>query len=489
MNAVPIASPMTVEILLGLPGSGKSREFLQEVIETPGFYIFFSPIIDLIEEQIKALRLADPAIIVMEAHCEVRGRRQRVQARLDEARKSVEGSPHLRVVIFATHESLMTCDLSEFGNWHVRIDEAPNAVQSGQIIMGQSSAYFAATFDLERAGKWSLLRPKIGLGNWKETAQDTLLGNQPNFIKAAQRPGGVFVNIVDWEGVKSFEWCSVWSPTFLRHTRSLKIAGASYMESLGFRVAQKWWADEVSFQPHVIVRPRTGFPAISINYFTQAHDGTTKLWEESIGRKFIKAICDHLTEHEPSLGFWSGNEMASWLMEHRVNGEPLKPKQAGINEFDSAESCAFIYSSKPLEGDGPLRSLFGITDEQILGARETEDIFQFVFRGAIRRPEYDGAYRIYLHTRRQAEALKDRIDATGIARSVELVPVDAAGIMDAKVGRSARKSEGRSKPIPERLVRPNGRSVLVKSEKRRQQRAIKKDGSSVFASEASSPIV
>jgi hypothetical protein len=462
---------MQVEILLGLPGSGKSREFLQEVIKTPGFYLVFSPIIDLIEEQIKALRLADPAIIVMEAHSEVRGRRQRVQARLDEARKSVEGTSHRRAVIFATHESLMTCDLSEFGNWHVRIDEAPNAVQSGQINMGQSSAYFAANFDLERAGEWSLLRPKIGLGNWKETAQDTLLGSQANFIKAAQRPSGVFVNIVDWQDAKSFEWCSVWSPTFLRHTRSVKIAGASYLESLSFRAVKKWWAEEVLFQPREIVRHRTGFPSISIHYFTQAHDATTKLWEESIGRKFIKAICDYLTEQEPSLGFWSGNKVVRWLMEHRVNGEPLKPKQAGMNEFAAAESCAFIYSSKPLDGDAPLRSLFEITDEQILAARENEDVFQFVFRGAIRRPEYDGAYRIYLHTRRQAEALKARIEVTGIARSVELVPVDAADIMDAKVGRSARKSGNRPHPVAERIARPNGRTVLAKSEKRKQQRA------------------
>lgn len=471
MSRAPQASPMQVEILLGLPGSGKSREFLLEVIESPGFYLIFSPIIDLIEEQANALRRANPAIIVMEAHCEVRGRRQRVQARLDDARKSVEGSTHRRAVIFATHESLLACDFSDFGDWHIRIDEAPNAVQSGTITMGQSSAYFAATFDLKRAGEWSLLRPKTGLGNWKETAQDTLLGNQPNFIKAVQRPSGVFVNIVGWEGVKSFQWCSVWSPTFLRHTRSLKIAGASYTKSLGFQAAQEWWADDVSFQPRVIVRPRTGFPAISIHYFTQAHDGTTKLWEESIGRKFIKAICDYLTVHEPSLGFWSGNEMVSWLMEHRINGEPLKPKQAGMNKFESAESCAFIYSSKPLDGDGPLRSLFEITDEKILGARETEDIFQFVFRGAIRRPEYDGAYRIYLHTRRQAEALKARIEETGIARSVELVPADAAGIMDEKVGRSARKSKGRLQAVAERIARPNGRTVLAKSEKRKQQRA------------------
>jgi len=468
---------MPVGILLGLPGSGKSREFLLEVIETPGFYLIFSPIIDLIEEQTKALRLADPAIIVMEAHCEVRGSRQRVQARLDEARKSVEGTSHLRAVIFATHESLMTCDLSEFGDWHVRIDEAPNALQSGKINMGQTAAYFAATFDLEPVGKWSLLRPKAGLGNWKETAQDTLLGDQANFIKAAQRPSGVFVNIVDWQDAKSFEWCSVWSPTFLRHTRSVKIAGASYMKSLSFRAVNRWWGDEVSYQTREIARHRTGFPSISIHYFTQAHDGTTKLWEESIGRKFIKAICDYLTGHEPSLGFWSGNKVVRWLMEHRVNGEPLKPKQAGMNEFADAESCAFIYSSKPLDGDAPLRSSFEITHEEILTARETEDIFQFVFRGAIRRPEYDGAYSIYLHTRRQAETLKSRIEETGIARSVDLVPVDAAGIMDATVARSARNSDNRARPSAERIARPNGRTVLAKSEKRKQQRAIKKNGS------------
>jgi hypothetical protein len=473
VTGMSTSSPMPVGVLLGLPGSGKSHRFIQEVVATPGFYIFFSPIIALIKEQVAALKRAAPDAIIIQVHSGVRGRRPRNQAGLDDARASVEGSPHFRVVIFMTHDALLTCDFSKFGNWHFRIDEAPNAVQSGMINIGQSAAYFSATFDLDAAGDWSLLKPRAALGNWREAAADALLSKEVNFLKAVQRSGGVFVNIRDWREAKSFEWCAVWTPYFLRHTSSVKIAGASFMDSLGCLATKKWWSKEVVFQDQTTERPRTGFPSISIRYFTQAHEGTTKLWEESVGRKHIKAVCDYLTEREPSLGFWSGNEMVRWLMEHRLNGDPPDPKQAGINKFEFEESCAFIYSSKPLEGDGPLRSLFGITNEQILAARETEDIFQFVFRGAIRRPEFDGAYRIYLYTRRQAEALKARIDATGIAASVVLEPVVEVGIMNVILPRLRETSVHAPKALPTRIMH-KGRSILVKSEKRRLQRAAKK---------------
>ena len=66
----------------------------------------------------------------------------------------------------------------------------------------------------------------------------------------------------------------------------------------------------------------------------------------------------------------------------------------------------------------------------ILRAREEEDILQFVTRGAIRKPSFDGDYDIYLYSERQAELVAEKLSAGGFNKPVELVPEPNAGIMD-----------------------------------------------------------
>jgi hypothetical protein len=208
------------------------------------------------------------------------------------------------------------------------------------------------------------------------------------------------------------------------------IAGASYGTSLGGLVAQRWLPMQLRLKNRQLLAPRTGQPSVKIHYFTSGHEGTTALWNTSPGRAMIVPICDYLAKLNPALGFWSANAEVQNLLEHRVPGGPIKPKVAGLNEYVDKTSCAFIYSAKATMDDAPLKSLFGISDEEIRAAREDEDVLQFAMRGAIRRSDFDKDYDIYVYSLRQAQTLKDQLDASGIGTTT-LFPVFEAKIMDA----------------------------------------------------------
>jgi hypothetical protein len=222
----------------------------------------------------------------------------------------------------------------------------------------------------------------------------------------------------------------VWLPTSLGHFASRKVAGASYETSLGAVIAKRWLGTAIAFKPKPLQMHRQVHPKIRVHYFTQSHDGTSKLWSEHVGRGFIVKLCDFLARHEPALGFWAGNEAVEILMDHRVHGGPIPPKVMGLNEYRDRTSCAFIFSSKRMPEDEPAQRLFGLTDDEIRRAREDEDIIQFVMRGAIRNREFDGDYDIYVYSKRQAETLVSQLSASGVGQSVTLVPEPSAGIMD-----------------------------------------------------------
>lgn len=384
---------MEIEVLIGPPGCGKSTKMRRDAMATPGFYLFAMPTIALIKEQATAFRAEKPGLDLTEAHSKAPGHGS-VQKRLDDAlaRIAQEGAKH--AVILITHESLMGCRLDGFTDWHVRIDEAPNAIQSGKINAPASVNLLKQAISLKPVGStgWAEIELANRSQSWRDLAADDLFKPLGEFMKQAARPHGAFVDTLVWK--KSFGWCSLWTPTALSHVASVQIAGASYLTSLGAIVAERWEKGRVTFRPRPIKMVRSAQPNVWVHYFAQAHEGTSKLWDGHAGREFIVKICDFLAALAPPLGFWSGNEEVKKLMDWRVPGEPLPAKVAGLNEYEDRVSCAFIYSSKPLPGDATVKYLFGLTDDEILRAREDEDILQFVMRGAIRKRDFDGNYDI-----------------------------------------------------------------------------------------------
>lgn len=144
-----------------------------------------------------------------------------------------------------------------------------------------------------------------------------------------------------------------------------------------------------------------------------------------------------------ALGYWATNRQISQEFVGRLQGQQISPRAEGTNALRHHTSCAFIYSSKRQPADNLLQRLIPtVSDEAIERARETEDIAQFAFRGAIRMADFAGQYRIYVCDRFQADVLRDELARVGM--SAEVTGCADAGIMDVVRGKSQRK------PVDER---------------------------------------
>ena len=166
--------------------------------------------------------------------------------------------------------------------------------------------------------------------------------------------------------------------------------------------------------------------------------------------------------------------------EERVPGEQVRPKVAGSNKYRALTSCAFIYSSKARPEDAILLDVFGLTREEVERAREREDVWQFVMRGAVRMPDFEGLYTVHLYDLWQAEALAAMLREAGVADDVALEAVAAAGILDVerpKPGpKKGAKAAASGKTFEERKAERREGDRLRKRRQRERERADKAAG-------------
>lgn len=429
---------MKVVVLTGPQGCGKSMLMREEAIAKPGLYLFAVPTIELAQEQADDFRSARPTLDVRQVHSKSGGRGA-VKRRLLEAREELEEQGARHAVLIITHEAMMDADLSSFEGWHARIDEAPAAIQAGQMNIAVSRPFFESTFVLETRDndEWALLSMAAEKPNWKAVSRDKLLGGIVEFVKQAGRDDRVFVRTPDW-AADDIDWFSIWTPMALDRFASVTIAGSAYTSSIGYRTAKDIFKEKLDFEERPVDVKRTGDPSISIQYFTDSHQGTTTFWGKSDGRLCIKQVCDHLADALDEGSFWSGNEVVQHLMEHRVPGVLIPPVACGINKHRERMSCAIIYSAKATKDDGPVMSIFDLSKDDIRHAREDDAIAQFVMRGAIRNADYGGPYTIFVYEKEQAERLAMHLAKIHMP-NVAVAGVPEAGLMSVKREQSMRQ--------------------------------------------------
>lgn len=416
-----------IGVLAGPPGCRKTTHYRTTAQENPGIYVYVAPVTELLDEQAAEYANEVPWLDVTVAHHESPGQGD-VQRKLDDAADRFETESIQHAVVLASHEALMGKDLSRFAGAHLQIDESPDAVKGGRINVSAFPGFMEQTFALERIGDgWSELTLKANPPKWQDVEGDSLFRPLAEPLKLLARGQSVYVNCETLG--KDFSWCSFWLPTELGHFKSVTFAGASYLTSLGAIAAKRVFADAIEFNEILIPMHRTAQPTVRLHYFTSAHEGSTTFWQTPEGNRCIKQVCDHLAALSPPLAFWSANKPINPLLLNRLPGDAIKPKAAGLNKWRDETRCAMLYSSKPTPADASAIKLLSLTDEEILGSREDEDIFQFATRGAIRNPDFGGDYDVYLYSRRQAEKLRLRFNSIGL-ENVSLAPEPDAGIME-----------------------------------------------------------
>lgn len=428
---------LTLEVLGGSPGSGKSYSNTQEAASQPGIYAFVFPSIALLEEQTSALR--KEGLIVAKVHSKAAS--GNVQSQLDRAvnRFRERGIGH--GVYALTHSGLTASDFSALPNVHWRIDEAIELHRGGKITVTAADLDFWQTrFVLEDASNgWSRVRSVAEGASFFDRAKG-LLGQYSAFDTAVQK-GIAFLGAERWE-VGKLDWFSLWSPLSLPEPASLRVSGAGFQRSVSAHLLSTLYPEEIAITRRDLPSRRTHQPAVRLRCFAD-WEATSEHWETREGRAHLKAVAAHIRAVRPDLGYWSGNEEAVKCLDHYIHdGDAVPPKLAGINRLQATRSCAVFYSAKATREDDVLIRVMGMSREQIRAAREDEDIFQFAYRGAIRQPGYGGAYDIFLFSQQQAERLQSSLLSSGL--------------VDVAVVREMLGSGDLAKPAPP----PRGRKKL-----------------------------
>jgi hypothetical protein len=433
---------MKIKVLTGVPGGGKSRAVHNEILSTPALYLLALPRTDLIDEFVLDLeRSAEERgmpLIVAPIHSKQAVKGRNVHRRVLDALACKEIEDHR--VILVTHETLLTLNPTHLVGVHVRIDENPDgSVLSGEFHGKTGSHLLDHHFilePLEDGSPCSLLRPRSGVEPVTPAAYKGAAPDITILLKAASNQNrSVLVNVNSWDQARitgrRVRWWSIWTPMELDSAASVQIAAAGFRGGLLARACGKLYGDNLAIEyVNVANRALRANPAIRVHYFTE-HRGSTTWWTSDEGSLNLVRISEHLTKIGFA-GYWSCNHEVRLLLIHRFGGDACAPRQAGTNSLRHHKSCAFIYSNKAQAADSAILDFLDLDSNTITHVRENEDIAQFVMRGAIRNPSYDGTYDIYLYDRHQAEALRDYLIENVVSDLVELIPVDEAGLMDMK---------------------------------------------------------
>lgn len=468
---------MYITVYEGAPGIGKTLTLLEKFTVMPGRYLVAFPRTPLIDEQAeycrhKARELGARPFIVS-YHSKQPSHRRQVGRQIEKALKANAGLSH--VVMMITHSALLDLDPRLLAGWHVAIDEnLDGSVASGTFRASASWSVLERHYRLDPlpGGRiWQALpRDDAPRLTRQQIAAEGSNGLTRFHTYASNPHRAVFVDVGDWQDAqvarREVRWWSIWTPLVLDQCASVTFTAAGYFESLPCRAAKWLSRGAINYDPIDLGagKPRAS-PRVRIHFYTAGHVGSTAWWETDDGIACLVQVSDH-QKLIGGPGYWSSNEAIRLAFCKRFPGEWCPPKQAGTNSLIDHTSCLYIYSAKPQMDDAPIIDLLGLNRDDIRRAREFEDIRQFVMRGAIRRPDYDGAYDIYLYDFAQAEDLAGYLRRIGIS-DVETVPVNEAKIMD--VVRPGAETSEKKTPLSREEKRE--RNKLSQQKRRAKARA------------------
>lgn len=440
---------MHIRIIVGVPGSGKTELLISEMATNPARYLVAYPTMRLISEAEKRINAAAKAAgtspVVVTVHSRKKAKFPVAEA--ISALPTIHTGEH--VVVLVTHQGMMDADLNGFEGWTLVIDELPASVLNGSMPIPVTSRVLDEVYTLTPVGDgWYRVGVKEdALGN---ADADEFFRKSPFHRRARQ--GRLFIDVPGFAALvgdrTAVNWYAAWTLDEVAAFDRVTIAGASVLDSLLLRTATG-----IDLEVKDISPVRTAKPHIIIRYYADQHGGSSTFWQTELGQTCLSAVAADLAERD--IAYWSCNDVITADLAE-VGGRKVPPKMAGSNILRQMESCAFIYSAKALLTDIALRSVYGLTKDDIKRQRETEDVWQFAWRGAIRNPDFGGRYVVYLYDHEQATTLATMFASVGITAELELIETAATSVV-----------RERAKPGPT----PIGDAPMSAAERKRNQRA------------------
>ncbi|WP_188911044.1 hypothetical protein [Salinarimonas ramus] len=442
---------------------------MNEMVNTPGKYIFASPRTELIDEREQDLnRLmagANCKPLIRSIHS---GKKRRHPVSVQIIDAIAEFEDHSHVILQITHEGLMSADLANIKDWHVVVDEVPNAVLAGKLDVPTTVTLLKASYDLVpvAGANWSRLRVRDDAPDSRSFMLDDLGRALVSLDRRARSPQGAYVDVLDWEDARlrgrKLSWWSAWTLLDLRSAASVTIAAAGYEHSILAKVTQNLHPNMLQITKEQ-VQGRTRQPRkVIIRYFADMHRGSSTYLLRK-GKPGLTRILKYISNRE--IGYWSANTDIMKYFEGHISGEMVSPKAEGTNSLSHYRCCFYIYSSKATKNDDPLISSLGLSREEIERAREIEDVIQFAGRGDLRNPDSTDDYLVFLYDRFQAEALAAYIEENGLGQPV-IEPVEETGLLG-----YVRAPAGRPRAVPQETITKAQRDeALREKDKERKKR-------------------
>jgi hypothetical protein len=156
---------------------------------------------------------------------------------------------------------------------------------------------------------------------------------------------------------------------------------------------------------------------VVIRYFTE-NPGSTTFWANNPdGQHCIGAVARWIADNTPATRhmFASNKEIEAVLTQARMMGLRLSPCVAGLNDYEDLEHATILFSGKLSPQERKALTLFGIDEEEVRRSREFEAVLQFLFRSAIRKPEFDGTLYWNVYDGEQARFLAGLLEEHGLA--------------------------------------------------------------------------
>ena len=434
----------------GRPGAGKTRKMTMKMATVPGKWIYAVDRNDVFDEREELIRSfwnrKNPKVV--QINCVTSND---VRKGIREAAQEYKEEEH--VVLIVTHAGLLMSDLSGFHGWSLVIDENINVWQLREVNTKMSSHMLKQDLKIVKRKKDKFNRIMLkGTANINDVKDDTYACEVAELYIVAKQ-GTVYCSAASFENSDDWEWWTIWDFKQLRPFKDVFVVANSFTSSLAYQLMA---AEGITFTAMEFGGPEYEPRTLTIKYFDENNKATASYFETKKGQDVLKKISKYFSDNPVDI--WSCNndkEKVRYEKLLNIPGMKLSPAVAGSNEYMRYTSGAFIYSAKPTTAEVEKLKQFKINREQIVRARETEQIIQFATRLALRNPADKRDCLFYVYDKFQAQALEKYFNGLSIPLEVVLVHedlniparFDTDEIKRAKKAELNRQNYQRNKPL------------------------------------------